>query len=107
MSCARCGGLTVVEQLSDLLEAESPIEMDAIRCLNCGNFEDAIIRANRVGPIGPRRTARHRLGTRTTSMEGLIAEYPHDHALRSSGRASSTTRIAFESAQAEQCGPLV
>jgi hypothetical protein len=53
MSCIRCGGLMVVEMICDLMEHESRSRIDTARCVNCGNFEDAIIRANRVSPPLP------------------------------------------------------
>jgi hypothetical protein len=53
MSCTRCGGLMVLEAICDLMEEESRTRIDATRCVNCGNFEDAIIRANRVTPRLP------------------------------------------------------
>jgi hypothetical protein len=48
MSCERCGGLMVIETICDLMDRESCTGIDATRCLNCGNFEDARIRTNRV-----------------------------------------------------------
>jgi hypothetical protein len=50
MSCKRCGGLMVVEASCDLREDAFCTGVDPMRCLNCGNFEDAIIRANRMAP---------------------------------------------------------
>jgi hypothetical protein len=48
VSCERCGGLMVIETICDLMERESCTRIDATRCLNCGNFEDTLIRTNRV-----------------------------------------------------------
>ena len=48
MSCERCGGLMGIETCCDLMEEESRTGIDTKRCLNCGNFEDTIIRTNRV-----------------------------------------------------------
>lgn len=45
MNCARCHGCVVAEQLSDPHGTNERIE--AVRCLNCGNIEDALIESNR------------------------------------------------------------
>jgi uncharacterized Zn finger protein len=45
MNCARCNGCVVPEQMSDLHGTTERFE--AMRCLNCGNIEDAMIAANR------------------------------------------------------------
>jgi hypothetical protein len=44
MHCARCHGCVVQEQISD---PQGTIERcDVVRCLNCGNIQDAMIEAN-------------------------------------------------------------
>jgi hypothetical protein len=48
MSCERCGGLMVIETICDLVEDKSLRRIETARCVNCGNFEDRIIRTNRV-----------------------------------------------------------
>ncbi len=45
MNCVRCNGCVVAEQLSDPHGTNERIE--AVRCLNCGNIEDAMIESNR------------------------------------------------------------
>ena len=45
MNCVRCNGCVVAEQLSDPRGTSEQIE--AVRCLNCGNIEDAMIESNR------------------------------------------------------------
>ena len=45
MNCARCNGCVVPEQTLDPHATTERFE--AVRCLNCGNIEDAMIRANR------------------------------------------------------------
>jgi hypothetical protein len=65
MSCTRCGGLMVIETFCDLMGEESRVGSDTRRCLNCGNLEDAIIRANRVTPPLP-----NRVGTRAGKARG-------------------------------------
>jgi ribosomal protein S14 len=47
MPCVRCGGFMIAETVGALLEKESWPGRSAARCVNCGNFEDSIIRANR------------------------------------------------------------
>lgn len=118
MFCMRCGGLMVVEPFCDLMEEESRMGIDTTRCLNCGNFEDAIIRANRITPRLPSRVRSHAGRARgprpvqagwlqkAMQTEGVFAEYPHDQALCSSGGASSTPQIVLESAHIEQCDPF-
>jgi len=64
MSCERCGGLMVIEHFCDLMKEESRTGIDTIRCLNCGNFEDTIIRTNRVISRVPRHVEPHTVGTR-------------------------------------------
>ena len=45
MNCIRCNGYVVTEQLSDPHGTTERVE--AVRCLNCGNIEDAMIESNR------------------------------------------------------------
>jgi uncharacterized Zn finger protein len=45
MNCARCNGCVVPEQISDFQGTTEWYQ--AVRCLNCGNLEDAMIEANR------------------------------------------------------------
>lgn len=45
MHCARCNGCVVQEQISDFHGTTAWYEV--VRCLNCGNIEDATIAANR------------------------------------------------------------
>ena len=47
MSCERCGGLMVIESSYDRMEAKPHKEIGTKRCVNCGNFEDAVICTNR------------------------------------------------------------
>ena len=61
MSCKRCGGLMVVEASCDLMEDACSTGIDPLRCLNCGNLEDAVICANRVAPQ-PQNDMRSRRG---------------------------------------------
>lgn len=49
MHCARCNGWVVPEQLSDPYGTTE--RLDAVRCLNCGNVEDATILSNRNQPV--------------------------------------------------------
>ena len=75
MSCERCGGLMVIETFCDLMEEESRAGIETIRCLNCGNFEDTLIRTNRVISRLPRHVEPH-------TVEGVIAECPRGRAPR-------------------------
>ena len=49
MHCVRCHGCVVPEQISNSHGVTERFE--AVRCLNCGNIEDAMILANRNHPI--------------------------------------------------------
>jgi hypothetical protein len=88
MSCERCGGLMVVETCCDLMETGFRKGIDTTRCVNCGNFEDAIIRTNRAGSRFSRqskpRTAEASIQSadqlcsleRAIHTEPIIATYP-------------------------------
>jgi hypothetical protein len=88
MSCERCGGLMVIESICELREVGSRSGIDTARCLNCGNFEDTIIRTNRGMARLPSQPDPHIVGTRGQSLvqpavleraiqtEGVI---PKDH----------------------------
>ena len=67
MLCERCGGLMVIETICDLMKEESRRGIDTTRCLNCGNFEDTIIRTNRVIFRLPRQVEPRTVGTRRRS----------------------------------------
>ena len=94
MSCERCGGLMVIETICDLIEEESRRGIDTIRCLNCGNFEDRIIRTNRVISRSPRHVEPLTVETRRPASiqpgalerpvqtDGIIAESPRGRASR-------------------------
>lgn len=87
MSCERCGGLMVVETICELMEIGSWSGIDTARCLNCGNFEDTIIRTNRSISRVSRQPATHTVGTGRQSAvqphvgeqaiqtEGVISKY--------------------------------
>jgi hypothetical protein len=47
MMCERCGGFMVFDTFCYPQEKEPPTSTGTIRCLNCGNLEDTIIRTNR------------------------------------------------------------
>jgi hypothetical protein len=48
MPCTRCGGFMVVEFDDGFLQAGQ--RPHAVRCVNCGHFEDPTIRANKASP---------------------------------------------------------
>lgn len=62
MSCERCGGLMVIEPVSDLMEEVFRTRVDTRRCLNCGNFEDGIIRTNRASSRVSKHIEPHTMG---------------------------------------------
>ncbi len=56
MLCQRCKGLLVQETWSDLRDKAGRM-CQAIRCVNCGNVEDYVVRANRLHPPPAQRVA--------------------------------------------------
>jgi hypothetical protein len=58
MSCSRCQGLMVNETLCNPREGSVHTWVPVIRCLNCGNLEDALIRRARCIPDQLRRSTR-------------------------------------------------
>jgi len=77
----------VVETICELMEIGSRSGIDTARCLNCGNFEDTIIRTNRSISRVSRKPAPHTVGTGRQSAdqphmvkqamqtEGIISKY--------------------------------
>ncbi len=119
MSCERCGGLMVIDTFCDLTEEESRTGIDTRRCLNCGNFEDTIIRTNRASSRVPSHVEPHTVGAgklsalkprsleRAIQTESVIAEGPRGRAPRLPvGPPSAKTR-RLESAHSEQLIPIV
>ncbi|MBI4002449.1 MAG: hypothetical protein HY348_11785 [Nitrospira defluvii] len=47
MTCGRCNGLMVREQICDLQGRSSSLCVDGYRCLLCGDLVDALILENR------------------------------------------------------------
>jgi len=45
MACTRCGGMMITDGLLD--ESGFRIDGQAVRCLNCGHWEDTVMLANR------------------------------------------------------------
>ncbi len=92
--CERCGGLMVIDTFCDLMEEESRTGIDTTRCLNCGNFEDTIIRTNRALSRVSRQYEPHIVGIRRPNTmqprsleraiptEGVIAKRPRGRAPR-------------------------
>lgn len=72
-SCLRCSGLLVTSYLPsmecDVTGAPAPLW----RCVNCGNYLDRFILANRLtGPVSARQRARRRSGPqRTGRLRGM------------------------------------
>jgi hypothetical protein len=109
----------VVELYYDLIEESSRTGIDPTRCVNCGNFEDAVIRANRVAPLllshgqsraGLAREPRISFRVDTTShviTKGVVAERLSRSAPLSSRGTPSARLQAFESAQSEQGDSLI
>jgi hypothetical protein len=89
MSCERCGGLMVIEAICELMEEGSRKGIDTTRCLNCGNFEDTIIRTNRSISRVSRQPAPHTVGT-----GGQSAVQPHvgEQAIQTEGVISRYLR---------------
>lgn len=77
MNCARCNGCVVPEQISDPHGTTERFE--AVRCLNCGNIQDAMIEANRNHHV-------RRLSSRVPRPP--VAGCSHDRCVDSAGEAS-------------------
>jgi hypothetical protein len=56
MSCQRCRGLLVLETFGDLREEIARIS-PAMRCINCGCIEDAVVQSNRHASLVGKRPA--------------------------------------------------
>lgn len=48
MTCTRCDGLMVMDDLIDLQESFHPMRLDGYRCLSCGNVVDPLIQRHRM-----------------------------------------------------------
>jgi len=46
-TCTRCGGLLVGDYYKDVLATVSELESETMRCVQCGDVVDAVIRRNR------------------------------------------------------------
>ena len=57
MTCTRCEGLMVMDDLVDLQESYHPMRLRGHRCLSCGNVVDTLIQRHRMvqnsHPPGP------------------------------------------------------
>ena len=84
MLCQRCEGLMEVIYVRYLMEEEFHSEVATTRCINCGNFENAVVRSNRTHPhktsdMGA-HTVRHG-GPNTTQTDSLDWVLPKAGAL--------------------------
>ena len=64
MTCERCDGLMVSEQICDLQGMNSDLCVDGYRCLLCGNLVDTVILENRsrsTGAVEPIMFSRPRM----------------------------------------------
>ena len=48
MTCTRCEGLMVTDDLIDLQESYHPMRLSGYRCLSCGNVVDTLIQRHRM-----------------------------------------------------------
>ncbi|MBA5862895.1 MAG: hypothetical protein GDA65_09325 [Nitrospira sp. CR1.1] len=48
MTCTRCEGLMVTDDLVDLQESYHPMRLRGHRCLSCGNVVDTLIQRHRM-----------------------------------------------------------
>ena len=53
MTCERCNGLMVREQICDLQGRSSRLCVDGYRCLLCGDLVDALILEHRIRSTAP------------------------------------------------------
>lgn len=55
MTCTRCEGLMVSDDLLDLQESFHPMRLEGHRCLSCGNVVDPLIQRHRMMQNSPLR----------------------------------------------------
>ena len=53
MSCTRCQGLMLEEQIIDMEGAYGEMWSTSSRCLNCGHRDDAVLRHHRQAHVRP------------------------------------------------------
>lgn len=53
-TCVRCGGLMVSEFCLDLLNSTGELEIETLRCVQCGDVADPVILQNRLRQQEPR-----------------------------------------------------
>jgi hypothetical protein len=119
MLCQRCGGLMVIANACDRLEEELRTEFKTTRCINCGNFEDAVVRSNRSASHGPRDIESQAVGTskphavqthslgRALPREGAFTERSRSRAPRLPVAPYSINRRADEGAHSAQVSPPI
>lgn len=74
MLCERCRGLLVCEIFTELNDEISTM-CPATRCLNCGDVEDAVIRANHRRPPMAQQSVPHRIVRRAEVLWPQAAHY--------------------------------
>ncbi len=52
MSCSRCCGLMVKDNLMDFDGTSGHMWVSAMRCMNCGHVHDPVMEQNRRSPVG-------------------------------------------------------
>lgn len=110
MSCERCGGFIVTETFHGMSQEDSQHGMPTVRCVNCGNCEDATIRRNRLTSHAQQQSDRYRegLGTtpagwpnrwqRMTKPEGPISQLSRNRELRPCREIASAHTVGYEAA---------
>ncbi len=48
MTCTRCEGLMVLDDMLDMQESFHPMRLQGHRCLSCGNIVDPLIQRHRM-----------------------------------------------------------
>ena len=81
----------VTETICELMEIGSRSGIDTVRCLNCGNFEDTIIRTNRGIPRVPRQPDPHTVGT---SRQGAVQPRGGNKPYKRTVSSRSTSAVA-------------
>ena len=79
-TCARCGGLMVIDFYMDLLFCIGETEFDAQRCVQCGEIVDPVILRNRGinhEPVTAQPTGRMLPNNRATNVPGRFALQTH------------------------------
>ena len=58
MTCNRCAGTLVQDWLTDILDETGNTRCEGLRCINCGNIQDSLIRRHQEYALAGRLPSR-------------------------------------------------